>query len=462
MLVVRSLHPGVMRVRRRWVVLGLLTVLVALVGFGAGGHWRRQADPGWGAEAEQWLANVEEARREGVPNVAEFLRGDIVLDHRATGGDLAEGMGDSLDLIRHLDIEHPDLRLHALYLGRRGMVVPLTWRGPDPSDAVHAAAVLRMSPDGLVRVDVAPSPRAGRAAGWSADRRRSLELLAAAYAERHGARLDRVPGGRGPAVYGVPGPEPASGFLRAVLLLHPGDDGGCPVRRAVSLALGPGGDVLGVERYVRLGDGRRCLEPERRFEGWWTGMDVPEPVRHELTGTVSAAGTSVEVWNGTPSLEGLAAWALQRYADAGLTVPRPTSLTFYPAADRCLGNLAVAGGEANSEILLCFGAGLACPGSSCPPWSDMARTTMLHELAHTWMTQNLSDGRKAAYADMVGLRWASDEDPWELRAIERAAVVIAWGLHPSAGLPRPVEIPATALHREFRFLTGAPPLTRPR
>lgn len=447
--------------RDGWVGLVVLAVLLVLSGCGADGQRRPDPAAAWGAEAEQWLVNVQAARREGVPNVAEFLRGDIVIDHRATDGALAEGMGDSLDLIRRLDVEHPDLTLHPIYLGRRGMVVPLAWSGPTPSDAVDAVTVLRMSPDGLVRAETAPSLPTAREQA-AADRWKSLERFAEEYAERHGSVLDHVPGGAAPAVYGIARPDAGDSYSRVVLLLRPKDGGECPVGTAVALGLGPDGDRQGMARYVRLEEARRCLDEDERFDGWWTGMDVPQPVQHQLTGTVSAAGATVEVWNGTPSLRGLAEWALQRYADAGLPVPRPTSLTFYPAADRCLGNIAVAGGEANNEILLCFGEALACPDHSCPPWSDMAVTTTLHELAHTWMTQNLSDTRRAEYTDLVGLRWASDGDPWERRGIERAAVVIAWGLHPHAQLTSPLDIPPRDLDREFRFLTGVPPLTRSR
>ncbi len=447
--------------RRGWVVAASLAALAALIALGMGGQWNSRADPTWGTEAERWLANVRTAGAEGVPNVAEFLRGDIVLDDRATGGWVAEGTGASLGLIRHLAVAHPDLTLHPLYLGRRGMVVPISARGTGPAGAYDAVAVLQMSPDGLVHAETAPSLLSaypGDAAGWTAGRRRWLELFAAAWAERHDAVLDRVPDGWGAAAYGVPVTGPVGGFRRVVLLLRPAHVGGCPVGRAVSLSLDPAGEVLEVERFVLLEEARRCLGPEERFDGWWTGMEVPDPVRHERTGTVTAAGVSVEVWNGTPPLDDLAAWSLRRYADAGLPVPRPTSLTFYPAADRCLGNLAVAGGEENREIVLCFGEALACRGLPCPPWTHLAEITMLHELAHTWMTQNLPERRRAAYADLVGLRWATYDDPWELRAIERAAAVIAWGLDPPAGTPGHEDLPESDLEREFRFLTGVSPL----
>lgn len=417
----------------------------------------------WGTAAEEWLANVQEAGREGISNLEPFLTPEVVLDHRGAGGDRAVGLDASLRLARRIASSTPDVRLTTPpYLSAAGMVVPAAWPGWDLLTVHDAVLVMTLTPDGLVHEETASSLLSGQSLvdpdrDWSA-----LEDLAEEYVAEHTnetrtTRLDAVPDLGGPAVFGIPRRGGAEGFRSAVLLLTAEDDSGCPGRLAVSLTLGRDGRVLQEERYHRVDDARRCLDDGDRFEGWWTTMQVPDPVQHERTGTVRAAGVAVEVWNGTPLLDQLVAWGLEQFPEAGLTVPRPSSVTFYPAADRCRGNLAVAEGMGSDEIVACFGEGLACVTGPCPPWSTRAGATLLHELAHTWTRQNLSEDARTAYEQLTGLRWASPEDPWEQRAIERAAEVIAWGVQEGSDPPGRFVLSEQELFEEYRLLTGKLP-----
>ena len=61
--------------------------------------------------------------------------------------------------------------------------------------------------------------------------------------------------------------------------------------------------------------------------GWWQALP---PRAAQVTGSVAIEGDEVTVWNGTPEREALLRWALQRFADAGLPAPAPTSVTFLP------------------------------------------------------------------------------------------------------------------------------------
>ena len=452
-----------MMVRRQSVAfMALLLGALVLAACGIDGEQRGPAST-WGRGAEEWLANVQEAGREGVPNLEAFLTADVVLDHRGTGGEVAKGVGQSLSLVRHLEYTQPRTRLRPPpYLSRGGMVVPAVWEGPDLLTVQDAVLVMTLSPLGLVREETASALVSGHnlvdpGRDWA-----SLEALADRYVEDHTTAdvtttLDAIPARGGPAVFGIPRLRSDDGFRRVIMLLTSEDDAGCPGRIAVALSLAKDGAVLREQRYLRLDDARRCLDANAALTGWWTAMDVPEPVQLERTGTVVADGATVEIWNGTPALESLVEWGMGRYAEAGLRVPRPRSVTFYPAADRCEGNLAVAGGESNDEIVVCFGEGLACRTSPCPPWSAMAEATTLHELAHTWMAQNLTEETRAAYEDLVSLSWASPRDAWEDRAIERAAEVIAWGLLQRPSPPQEFAATRSELDREFRLLTGTPP-----
>jgi hypothetical protein len=442
-------------------------VAVALGLAACGTHTGETAAPApWAQGAETWLVNIEQAAREGVPNIEAFLAPEVVLDNRGTGGEKAEGTAAALSLIRHLQQSQPDMRLMGpAYLSADGMVVPAVWHGATPLTIHDAVLLLTLSGDGLVRGESASSVVSG-AALVDADRDwAGLVPLAEEYAAEHTdgrarTAVEEIPGHGGPAVFGVPRTRTGQGFRRVVMLLRTEDGSGCPGRVAVSLSLGAGETVVGRQHFQRIDDGRRCLGAGARFDGWWTDMDVPEPVRHERTGTVRADGTHVEIWNGTPALENLVAWGIERFSAAGLEVPRPTSVTFYPTADRCWGNLAIAGGEANAEILACFGEGLACLTHPCPPWSARAQHTMLHELAHTWMARQLDGETREAYEERTALEWADDDDPWERRALERAAEVIAWGLQETPMPPRDLALNEDELAAEFWLLTGTPPMSR--
>ena len=449
-----------MRLRKAHLAALALAALVAACGGDPSGTSSSEA---WGSAAERWLANVQEAGREGIPNLEPFLTPEVVLDHRGAGGDRAVGLDASLALARGIASSIPDVRLITPpYLSAEGMVVPAAWPGRDLLTVHDAVLVMTLTPDGLVHEETASSLLSGQRLvdpdrDWSELQDLAEEYVAEHTTETSTLTLDAVPDLGGPAVFGIPRATETDGFRRAVLLVTAEDESGCPGGAAVSLALGHDGRVLAEERYLRVDDARRCLDEGDRFEGWWTTMQVPDPVQHERTGTLRAGDTAVEIWNGTPALEQLVVWGVEQFPEAGLTVPRPTSVTFYPAADRCRGNLAVAAGEANDEIVACFGEGLACVTTPCPPWSTKAEATILHELAHTWMGQNLTEDTRTAYEQLTGLTWASPEDLWERRAIERAAEVIAWGVQESPGPPEQLELSEQELFEEFLLLTGSPP-----
>jgi hypothetical protein len=441
------------------VAAALSALLVVACGVGS----RDAAVAPWGRAAETWVGNVEEAAREGIPNVEAFLTPGVVLDHRGTGGERAEGVAATLTLIRHLEHTQPDMQLvGSAYLSTDGMLLPATWNGRAPLTVHDAVLVLTMSENGLVRGESASSVVSG--ASYVDPARDWARLLSVAeeYAAEHSdgqvtTTVQEIAGHGGPAVYGVPRPGSDDGFRRVVMLLVSDDGSGCPGRVAVALSPRADGAVVDQEDYRQVDDARRCLGPEEHVTGWWSGMDVPDPVRHERTGTVVSGGVRVEIWNGTPALEALVSWGVERFPAAGLETPRPSSVTFYPDTDRCWSSLAIAGGEANDEILACFGEGLACVTDPCPPWSERAEHTMLHELAHTWMASHLDDETCDAYQERVGLAWADEDDAWEERAIERAAEVIAWGLREGAEPPRGLALGERELGEEFRLLTGVPP-----
>lgn len=444
--------------------VGVTTALVVTLAAACGvdGPGTSPASPTWGATALRWLDAAEEAGAEGVGNLERFLTPRVVWDLRATGGDLTRRTGPVLTRLRSLDSTHRGFtRLPPTYLGADGFVLPVTWSTGRHLEIVDAVLVVRMSPAGVVRVTSAVSLVSGGSLVEPPPERLTLDSLADGYVrglsgDGVATELDDVPNGGGPAVYGVPRTASDGGFVQAVLLLRTDDGTGCPGRSARVLTLGPEGAILGEERYLAVADARRCLGAADLPSGWWVGATPPAAVEHIRTGTLRIGDAVVEIWNGTPALAGLVRWAFGRFRAAGLP-PRPTAVTFYPNADRCVGHIAVAGGTATDQIALCFGEPLACHRQPCPPWSALARTTVLHELAHTWLTQNLSEELRERFEERVGLGWWDEGAPWEERAVEHAAETIAWGVQRDPVVPR-IDIAPDELAARFRLLTGEEPV----
>lgn len=111
---------------------------------------------------------------------------------------------------------------------------------------------------------------------------------------------------------------------------------------------------------------------------------------------------------------------------------------------------ATAGFEAPVATIEFFASDEACGGARGRTWFDNTGTatiaicathdnpevetawrqrTLLHELAHAWVDQNVSDERTAAFTELRGLNeWSSRSVKWEERATEHAAEIFMWGI----------------------------------
>lgn len=500
-----------MSVIHRLTVAGIALGVLAAAVAGAGTPARDRA---WAGDVERWVSNWQAAGAAGIPNLGAFLAADVTVDHRGAAEGGAQGRDAALAFYRAVQDRHRSAVLQGpAYVSTSGMVVLSHWMLALPHGALttevrqDAALTLAFSAGGLSREDAALSLLSARVhddfdqadppvpvdwAPLTALAARYLQVwsqadasaVAALYDDAAqvrdsllGVRLDGPAAVRrasarqsrlhvsllrdlgGPAVFGEAAGQ-AAPFERAVLLVEPDDPASCPGHTAVVLSLSPAGTVIREERYHRLDDARRCVPPDRRPGGWWDTVAVPDPVQLERTGTLDVTGKRVEVWNATPQLDQLLRWAFGRFDAAGLPPPAPRSITFYPAApDRCAFNAGLASGAALTELTLCFGTREACTRHLCPPWTVQARRVVLHELAHTWMAQHLTDDVREQYVARVHLRWNDPADAWGDRGIERAADTIAWGLmDESLPLPQLGQPPQDELATEFRLLTGSQPL----
>jgi hypothetical protein len=57
------------------------------------------------------------------------------------------------------------------------------------------------------------------------------------------------------------------------------------------------------------------------------------------------------------------------------------------------------------------------------------RRTLLHEMAHAWINENVGAGNTSAFTELLGLEtWSSRDVKWEDRATEHAAEIFMWGI----------------------------------
>ncbi len=162
-------------------------------------------------------------------------------------------------------------------------------------------------------------------------------------------------------------------------------------------------------------------------------------------------GPSLVVRNGTPEQRTLLDWAVGRFQEAGLELPR-LAVSFHDrdGCDGNLGSLGVAGGR--YRLKTCAGGGAL-------------RQNLLHELAHAWdRSGGITDSTRSDFLAMRGLEsWRDSDEAWSRRGAEHAAEIVAWGLEvaqwaiPSAVADVGPQSPDD-LGRAFTLLTGRPPL----
>jgi hypothetical protein len=367
-------------------------------------------------------------------------------------------------------------------VGPSGITEELLARSPDGPDAITEARDLL---GGYVTAWASGQPHAieplyasdaivvDSLAAVTARGRAAIAALAGRPAARGGlpaASLPDLPAGGDPAYYGgAPAAYSNGAFGEAAtdaIVLFLDVAGDCPGRVAVQLRLDASRRIVREERFHRVDALRRCLPEDQRPHGWWEAITAPHAPPVRRTASIPVGAKEVTIWNGTGRHDGLLRWALQRFADAGLPPRLPTSVAFLPQVPdpwRAYGFLT---GSNAPDI----GVPVPDPGTCAEPacsWSRAAKHAMLHELAHLWLTPAPYLGLPIYDLGRTGRPWAAaqglarggPELPWEQRAGERAAEILAWGLmdqadHVDARLGDPS---CADLARDFRTLTQTTP-----
>ena len=174
-------------------------------------------------------------------------------------------------------------------------------------------------------------------------------------------------------------------------------------------------------------------------------------------------GETVTIYNGTPPLNDALAWGLQRFALAGLEIPRLASATFTVQSDFCDDIRAhYLRTEDGVELEFCMDEQAACRDEDCNEILPSWRAVVLHEIAHAWLDTHLDVIDIERFLDHVGVdAWRDPDLPWDENGLEHAADTIAWGL-----MDRDIEMLRVGqpsddqLAEGFRMLTGIDPLPR--
>jgi len=158
---------------------------------------------------------------------------------------------------------------------------------------------------------------------------------------------------------------------------------------------------------------------------------------------VEAGATAPGIAGATTGQVEAIAWAIERYAEAGLELP-PLTVIVHPSRDDCDGNRGQYHIVGNVDVVdLC----------------DTSVPVILHELAHAWTAHHASEEARAAFLGYVGLdAWSGSDVPYDERGTERAAQTMSLCL---AERPlTPIDASRYASYLEgYEILTG---LTSPR
>ncbi|HSO04744.1 MAG TPA: hypothetical protein VLQ92_09705 [Candidatus Limnocylindrales bacterium] len=448
----------------------------------------------WAAEAEKYFADIHTSWNSGFANLGTFFAPEATIDtHPLTGMGPVPGRIAGVAFLRDaFSDEDPQwhLECHAEeppYLSADGAIDPsritfgptvpqapvyefagtsgaarMTWTGSEQSARMDIG--LRPEPvdrvvEGYVRMwgQGQPTPEIYAAGATVRDTLHEVSLTGSQISDAaaagapprglRGASLREIPDDEGPAVYVVPD-EPLP--VVVVLLDLPGK-GACQPHVGAALWLDGEGRITREERYHRVDSVRACLDTQDLPGGWWETL--AQPAAH-VTGTEAVAGNEVTVWNVTPHREALLRWALQRFADAGLPAPAPTSVTFLPPVADPWSTYDF---DRGAPDLVLPSTAEGCDAEGCQEWPASERTFVLTELARRWVADAASLDRLAGFAEARGLEWAGRGALQSQPAIDLAAATVAWGLmdQPYAPPDTLAEHACDQLAADFQVLTLA-------
>lgn len=270
----------------------------------------------------------------------------------------------------------------------------------------------------------------------------------------------------GPPVQPGPGPGPffyrSGNSVEAVVFVQLG--GECPMLEARRLIFA-GEAIVKETRFTHVPSAQRCMSDLP--DGWWSTFELPTDLQNNVTEVVDAGGSLVELVNAEPIHEEFTRWMFDRYVEAGIGLPEIAAVWFPPAPE-CdeLGGLAIESDEryaGRHTVVICFDEDRLTWDDSASGWFPTAAAYGLHELAHVWMLDRLTDDVRAAYNEMAGLTvWRGADAEWAQRGVEWAAFTIPWAITGAEDAVWPIFFERSTceeLADRYRLLTQQEPTT---
>ncbi len=185
------------------------------------------------------------------------------------------------------------------------------------------------------------------------------------------------------------------------------------------------------------------------LQGGTEAQSAPDLLVSSVVAAAEPVQDSPGIYGADVELTAVINAAIDRYNTTGFTLD-PMRFYAHPTDDKCRGNKALFGRDGELDrIDLCSGRTFAI---------------VLHELAHAWEHNNMSDNTRQAFLDYTGLVWYDPDVNWRNRGNEVVANTIAWGLRETPLTATDIGNYSELLHR-FELLTGIPsprlPSTQP-
>lgn len=482
------------RFRALVVVFALLGVAAAGACAGAPHDGAADGDAAWAEVAEsQFVSMAESFGNEADFGSAAYFVTSGSLDLRMFGGTIAttaEEMALALEyFLTGPSGDRGEIALEDLYLSADGAIG--SYRLFGDGDPILAWAALYAIEDTQIagrvfsyEFTVGPPPftpllKEGAElydrylAAWS---RPDPETIAAVYAPNAivvDTLADRTWSGRDDIIAGIegdtqstlePGPWPKllsfylDGWSELLAIVQTA--GACPTREARRWLLQ---DDLIVEdvRYRHVPSARRCgLDLD---DGWWASFDPPDRDRGVSNLKTAIDGDVVEIVNAEWEQMEFVRWAFGQFS-VGLDRPDVSVVWFPPSVDcGSDGSFARRQDErfdGGHSVTFCLNDDELLSRRTGSRWLPNAARLGLHEFAHVWMYDHLTDADRTVFVNIAGVdAWRDDE--WGASGAERAAETIAWGLSGDEYAiydiePRPSCVELTA---RYELLTGRTPLT---
>ena len=429
----------------------------------------------WGAEALEFFeAHAEAICSQDVYDVVAFYDPAAVADYRALTlgrfpGQLREGRQQAisfLDLCVFTPTSEIEVAVDEVFLHPLGAVTIERWTDHGGGQDATVAVLFTMGPEGIELVRYVPTIDQVLSNGGP-DSAQGLITPVATLVEQHWsdqawAEIEvygfRVDAGATNDRDRIDVDVDHGDELEEVVLIADVGPSSCPVATALWWVIAEG-QIVEQRRHVGV-TSRACLDPEDLLTGWWTDRDLPTPLDERLTATVTVGDQVIELYNSNAEREALAVWAFGRFEALGVAAPRVEEIVFAPSRE-CGDHSGLAHLRSNGATIYQCVRNITCDSPSCERFTNVAKLSMLHELAHPWLERNVDTETRAAFLELTPpTRWRSETTDWNQRGVEWAAEILAWGL-----LDRPEELlrlgfpPCEQRTSAFRVLTGNDPMS---